>query len=47
MKKIEDPYVKAITTRSRVQVPEIIVKRLITIMNKIHTTNDEQVDESA
>ncbi|XP_022872320.1 uncharacterized protein LOC111391352 [Olea europaea var. sylvestris] len=38
--------VKAITTRSGVQLPEIHVKRLATIIEKVPTTGEEQVDES-
>ncbi|XP_022849833.1 uncharacterized protein LOC111371913 [Olea europaea var. sylvestris] len=43
--KIEDPFVKAIITRNVVQLPEITIKTLVTIMNKVHTTDEKQVDE--
>lgn len=37
--------INAITTRSRVQLPGITGKRLVIKTNKVHTTDEGQVDE--
>lgn len=43
---IEDKSVKAITTRSRMQLSEIHIKRLVPIKETIPSSNEERVEQT-